>query len=96
MPFVGPIRFVPVKTFQATQLVVGHLSVEGPALSSDGRAEPWGHLPGTLQACVGNTYSAQAAATVQPKQFYLNDYPYDLDSIFVKHRCPPTPKKFNK
>lgn len=40
MPFVGPIRFVPVKTFQATQLVVGHLSVEGPALSSDGRAEP--------------------------------------------------------
>lgn len=44
---------------------------------------------------VGNAHGAQAAATVRPKELYVKDCSYDLDSIFVKHRYFP-PKKFNK
>lgn len=40
MPFGELTRFVPVKTVQATQPVLGHLHITDLTLSPDGRPEP--------------------------------------------------------
>lgn len=96
MPFVELTTFDPAKAFQAHSLwwitfCLGPTLPSARGLSHEHRG--YAHHPGVMPH-VGTCHSAPATATIGPKECYLNDCSYDLDSIFVKHRFPP--KKLNK